>query len=159
MSVPDTVNDSRLQAIAEPYGKLVKIVLRPDHQGAILEYADARDAGKAALGLEGYQIMPGRNLRVGPVPQMLKEKAEMKTDKIQFGRTGKGNTRSSQAMLQSSGPIRRPVQQAGRRGGLGQKRGLGFAAAKGKDDTDYMNASSQGGKSNNDFRESLTKEQ
>ncbi len=157
MNVPDTVNDSRLRAIAEDYGDLVKIVLRPDHQGAIVEYTDAHNAGKASLGLEGQEITPGRHLRVGTVPDMLKEKAERKTDKIQVGKARKDNLVSTQASLQPSGPIRRPGQQAGRRGGLGQKRGLGFSASNGKDEKDSMNASSQGGKSNDDFRELLTK--
>lgn len=159
MNVPDTVNDRRLRAIAETYGDLVKIVLRPDHQGAIVEYTEAHHAGKAALGLEGHEITSGRKLRVGSVPEMLKEKAEKKTDKIQIGKVRKDGPMSTQASLQPSGPIRRPGQQAGRRGGLGQKRGLGFTASNGKDETESMNASSQGGKSNHDFRELLTKNQ
>merc|ERR1711939_315697 len=47
MNIPDTVNVARVNAIVEPYGELVKVVLRPDHQGAIVEYADAASAGKA----------------------------------------------------------------------------------------------------------------
>ena len=158
MNVPDTVNDSRLRAITEPYGSLVKLVLRPDHQGAVAEYTDAHNAGKASLGLEGYEITPGRNLRVGTVPEMLREKAERKTDKIQIGKARKDNAGSTQASLQPSGPIRRPGQQAGRRGGLGQKRGLGFVAPSGKSlGEEPTNASPQGGKSNDDFRELLNK--
>jgi squamous cell carcinoma antigen recognized by T-cells 3 len=157
MNVPDTVNDSRLRAIAERYGDLVKIVLRPDHQGAIVEYANAHNAGEASLGLEGHEITPGRNLRVGTVPEMLREKAEKKSDKIQVGKAKKDNPVSIVASLQPSGPIRRPGQQAGRRGGLGQRRGLGFAASNTKDENASVNGSSQGGKSNDDFRELLNK--
>ncbi|KAF7505670.1 hypothetical protein GJ744_000519 [Endocarpon pusillum] len=158
MNVPDTVNDSRLRAITEQYGSLVKIVLRPDHQGAVAEYTDAQNAGKASLGLEGYEITPGRNLRVGTVPEMLRQEAEKKTDKIQIGKARKDYPGSTQASLQPSGPIRRPGQQAGRRGGLGQKRGLGFVAPSGKSQQEEAtNASSQVGKSNDAFRELLNK--
>jgi squamous cell carcinoma antigen recognized by T-cells 3 len=157
MNVPDTINDSRIRAMAENYGDLVKIVLRPDHQGAIIEYTAAHSAGKASLGLEGYEIAPKRNLHVGTVPEMLRQKAETKTDRIQVGKAKKDNPITSQASLQPSAPIRRPGQQAGKRGGLGQKRGLGFTASKGKVDKDAGEASSAGGKSNDDFRDLLTK--
>jgi hypothetical protein len=55
---------------------------------------------------------------------LYKEKDEIKTDRIQVGQGKKlpGN------YLQPSAPIRRPG--AGGRGGLGTKRGLGYAAAK-----------------------------
>jgi squamous cell carcinoma antigen recognized by T-cells 3 len=172
LNVPDTVNDSRLRVIAETYGRLVKIVLRPDHQGAILEYTDEHNAGKASLGLEGYEITPGRKLGVGTVPEMLRERAERKTDKIQVGKLKKDNSGSTQGSvqgtLQASGPIRRPGPQAGRRGGLGQRRGLGFAGSNGTDRTDgkdkdgkdfedSTNASTRSKKSNDDFRQLLSK--
>jgi RNA recognition motif-containing protein len=136
MNVPDTVNDSRIKELAEKLGgPLVKVSLRPDHQGAILEYVDERDAGKAHLQLDGYEIAPGRTLRVGPVREMLQKKAEFKNSRILTGKA-----------LQSA-PIKRPVQQTGRGGGrLGQKRG-GFRA----------NGSSESGKSNDDFRAMLAK--
>jgi squamous cell carcinoma antigen recognized by T-cells 3 len=159
MDVPDTVNDSRIRALAETYGDLIKIVLRPDHQGAIVEYTDANNAGKASLGLEGYEFTPGRTLRVGTVPQMLRERAEKKTDKIQVGKARKDKPGTSQASLQPPRPIRRPGQQAGRRGGLGQKRGLGFTASDGKTGEGPINASSGGSKSNDDFRQLLTKKE
>lgn len=119
MNIPDTVNDSRIRALVEPHGSVVKIVLRPDHQGAIVEFADVNDAGKASLALEGHEIAPGRPIRVGPVKVMLKQGAERKVDRIQVGKE-----RQKNAMVQPTGPIRRPAQQAagGRRGGLGTKR-------------------------------------
>src|SRR6185437_3180380 len=64
MNIPDTVNDARIRALVEPFGQLIKIVLRPDHQGAIVEFADVNDAGKASLALEGKEIVPGRPLHV-----------------------------------------------------------------------------------------------
>jgi squamous cell carcinoma antigen recognized by T-cells 3 len=171
MNVPDTINDSRLRVIAETYGRLVKIVLRPHHQGAILEYTDAHDAGRAALGLEGYEITAGRKFGVGTVPEMLRERAERKTDKIQVGKMKKDNSGPQQGnvqgTLQASAPIRRPGQPVGRRGRLGQKRGLGFAGSNGTDgrkkegkETGYedsTNASAPSQKSNDDFRQLLSK--
>lgn len=159
MNVPDTVNDSRLRAMAEVYGSLVKIVLRLDHQGVILEYTDAQNAGTASLGLEGREIAPGRHLRVGTVPEMLREKAEKRTDKIQVGKSKQDHPVSTQTSLslQPSVPIRRPGQQGGRRGGLGQKRGLGFTSSNVQDERDSAKGSSEDGKSNQDFRALLTK--
>jgi squamous cell carcinoma antigen recognized by T-cells 3 len=159
MNVPDTVSDSRIRTMAEAYGGLVKIILRPDHQGAIVEYTDASNAGKAFLGLEDYEFTPGRHIRVGSVPEMLRERAEKKTDKIQVGKGRQDNTASAQTRLQPSGPIRRPGQQVGRRGGLGLRRGLGFKASNGESEKDSTGGSSGGRKSNDDFREMLTKKQ
>ncbi|KAK2747959.1 Splicing factor [Myotisia sp. PD_48] len=122
MNIPDTVNDSRIRALAEPHGPLVKIVLRPDHKGAIVEFADVTDAGHAALALEGYEIDPGRTIRVGTVQEMLKQSAEHKVDRIP---TGKARTNLGKPNLapQPSAPIKRPGQNkasfgSARRGGL-----------------------------------------
>lgn len=116
MNVPDTVNDARIRAVVKPYGALIKVVLRPDHQGAMVEYADVHAAGKASLGLEGQEIAPGRLLRVGTVPEMLKQSAEKKTNNPP--------KEKSSGLLAPSGPIRRPQQpgRGGKRGGLGVKR-------------------------------------
>ncbi|KAL8649078.1 MAG: hypothetical protein Q9226_005726 [Calogaya cf. arnoldii] len=115
LNVPDTVNDARIRALAERYGPLVRIVLRPDHQGAILEFRNVTDAGKAALGLDGDTSLSGRTLRVGHMRELLKQQAEKKNSKLgpQIG----NNT----GALQSAMPIRRPVLGAkrGGRGGLG----------------------------------------
>jgi hypothetical protein len=120
MNVPDTVNDARIRAMVEPYGPLIKIVLRPDHQGAIVEFADVNHAGKASLELEGQEIAPGRRLHVGTVSELLKQSAEKK------GGPGQATKSKDKAtFLQPTGPIKRPVQpgqRGGRRGGLGVKR-------------------------------------
>ncbi len=120
MNIPDTVNDARIRALAEPYGELVQVLLRPDHQGAILEYREVASAGKAALGLEAQEIAPGRNIKTGNVAEMKQLKAEHRTDRIVVG-SGKPS-----AALQPAAPIRRPNQPGARRGGkggLGIKRG------------------------------------
>ncbi|KAL8940905.1 MAG: hypothetical protein Q9216_002535 [Gyalolechia sp. 2 TL-2023] len=159
LNVPDTVNDARIRALAEPYGPLVKVVLRPDHQGAILEYRDIADAGKAALGIEGYEIAPGRLLGIGTVREMFNQKAGKRNDKLG---SNAGKKKEASAVLQSSMAIRRPAQAGGRRGGLGVKRG-GTASAGGakpqsnnhtmnSDVNDTSSTREEGGKSNADFK-------
>ena len=124
MNIPDTVNDARIRAIVEPFGSIVKLVLRPDHQGAIIEYTDPGAAGRASLGLENYEIAPGRRLRTGGMKDLFREKEEIKTDQIQVGQ---GRKPAGPFALQPSVPVRRP----GGRGGLGSnKRGLGYSGAK-----------------------------
>jgi squamous cell carcinoma antigen recognized by T-cells 3 len=123
MNIPDTVNDARIRAIAEPHGEIIKLSLRPDHQGAIIEYRDATSAGRAALALEGHEIAPGRKLRTGGMKDLLAQKDEVRTDRIQVGQGKKPPA----AFMQQSAPIRRP---GGGRGGLGIKRGLGYSAPK-----------------------------
>ena len=116
LNVPDIVTSDRVRVLAEHYGSLVKVQLRPDHQGAILEYVDAASAGKAGLALDGHEIESGRKLRVGTVAELFREKAEMKSDKISA-------PKKKDTPLQAAMPIRRPNQPGGRRGGKG---GLGF---------------------------------
>ena len=124
LNVPDTVTSDRIRALAEPHGALVKVQLRPDHQGAILEYADAGSTGRAGLALDGHAIEPNRPLRVATVPEMLKERAEVKSTRIGDAKKKKEkDPRQQPAMI----PIRRPTQpgarRGGGRGGLGVKRG------------------------------------
>ncbi|WEW60200.1 Splicing factor [Emydomyces testavorans] len=170
MNIPDTVNDARIRALVEPYGPLVKIILRPDHQGAIVEFMDVSDAGKAALGLDGQEISPGRPVRVGQVSEMLKQSAEHKVDRIQVGK----QKTNPALMAQPSAPILRPGQRgrAGKRGGLGMKRGGfngrgGVASATVKNESQHSqsdhNAASNHSsteapkpKSNSDFRAMIT---
>ncbi|CAG8950000.1 hypothetical protein HYFRA_00004333 [Hymenoscyphus fraxineus] len=127
MNIPDTVNDARVRALVEPYGELVKLVLRPDHQGAIIEFVDATAAGRAALGLENHEIAPGRKLRTGGMKDLFSEKGEVRSDKILVGKEAKKAAAKAPSFMQPSAPIRRPG--AAGRGGLGTKRGLGFVAA------------------------------
>ncbi|PQE04684.1 hypothetical protein CJF30_00004487 [Rutstroemia sp. NJR-2017a BBW] len=154
LNVPDTVNDARIRAIAEPFGTIVKLVLRPDHSGAIIEYEDVASAGKASLGLENHEIAPGRKLRTGGLKDLFAQSGEIKTDRIQIGQGNKKNSASTN-LMQPSIPVRRP----GGRGGLGQKRGLGYPGAKSgaADSKSNGNGNEDGGdkkplKSNADFK-------
>ncbi|KAL4920899.1 hypothetical protein BDW62DRAFT_152087 [Aspergillus aurantiobrunneus] len=156
MNVPDTVNDARVRALVEPYGKLVKVILRPDHQGAIVEFADVLHAGKAALELEGQEISSGRQLHIGTVGEMLKQSAEKKHG---YGQAPKPKEKLSSSFLGPTGPIKRPPQPGGRsgkRGHLGVKRGNAQQTSTTKTTTTTTtNAFGEGDrsqKSNDDFR-------
>ena len=140
LNIPDTVNDARICTLVEPYGPLVKIVLRHDHQGAIIEFQSVSDAGKATLGLDGVEIVPGRKMGVGSVGEMLHQKAEWRSDKLSktdpSATTKKGknkiddlkNDDSTMKALQPTAVIRRPgPPRGGKRGGLGYKRGGGLS--------------------------------
>lgn len=164
MNIPDTVNDARIRSLVERYGPLVKIVLRPDHQGAIVEFVNAVDTGKASLGLEGREITPGRQIRVGTVPEMLRQAPERKGNQAQVGK--KKEAAKSAMMAQPTGPVKRPQQpsgRGGRRGGLGMKRNGGFGThnAPKKAEPNDASAASDGveekkaPKNNDDFRAML----
>jgi RNA recognition motif-containing protein len=158
MDVPHTVNDARVRALVEKYGKLVKLSLRPDHQGAIIEFVNSHDAAKASLSLEGHEIDSGRKLRVGTVPEMFKQKAERTTDKIVLGKAKENGARPATNGTLAPAIVRRPGQAIrGRGGGLGGKKGLGFrpmntAVGEGE-------VTEKGGKSQDDFRAMLAKKE
>ncbi|OBT61980.1 hypothetical protein VE03_08647 [Pseudogymnoascus sp. 23342-1-I1] len=158
LNVPDTVNDARLSAICAPYGRVVKLVLRPDHQGAIVEFEDVAAAGKASLGLEGYEIVGGRRLRTGGLKDLFESRDEQRTDRIVIGGGAKkadAQPEQRMAFMQAGPTVRRPG--AGGRGGLGVKRGLGFKGP-GKAAVDGVNGNSTDArekkalKSNADFK-------
>ena len=122
LNIPDTVNDARIRALTEPYGELVKVSLRPNHQGAIIEYRYEASVGKASLALEGHEIAPDRKLRIGTVSELNQQKADQHSDRTQVGTAAK----TTNAQLQGPTTIRRPSQPGTRRGGkggLGIKRG------------------------------------
>lgn len=158
MDVPHTVNDARIRALVEKYGKLVKLSLRPDHQGAIIEYVDSHDAAKASLSLEGHEIDPGRKLRVGTVPEMLRQRAERTSDKIVLGKAKENGSKPVTNGTLQPAIVRRPGQAVrGRSGGLGVKRGLGYRPTSTVDEGNVVDQ--KGGKSQNDFRAMLVKKE
>ena len=171
MNIPDTINEFRVRDVAEPYGPLVKILLRPDHQGAIIEFRNANDAGKAALGLTGHEIVPGRALRVGSVEELKKEKGEYRNDKIIVGKQSRLAGSSKKGLGFQPTTISRPTQPGARRGGrggLGLKRGgVGLGGPRASngvkepgsngDRTEAADGASKE-RSNADFREIFLKE-
>ena len=186
LNIPDTVNDARIRTLVEPYGPLVKIVLRHDHQGAIVEFQSITDAGKATLALDGVEIVPGRKIGVGSVNEMLHQKAEWRSDKlpknnpptkVKKKQSEVDNAKSDESTmraLQSTAVVRRPGQpRGGKRGGLGYKRGGGLPngrgeASEGKEHADgdvegsttnVVKEKETGKKSNADFKAMFLKGQ
>lgn len=72
MHLPDTVNEVQLRNLVEPYGKLRKVVLRPDHAGAVVEYESPVDAGRASLALQG-QTIGGAVIAVGTHEDLMQQ--------------------------------------------------------------------------------------
>ena len=118
LNIPDTVNDARIRALVEPYGELVKVSLRPSHQGAIVEYKDEASVGRAGLSLEGHEIAPGRKIRIGTVSELSHQKAEHHSDRTPADAAAK----TINAQLLAPIKVRRPIRGGGK-GGLGIKRG------------------------------------
>ncbi|KID66931.1 uncharacterized protein G6M90_00g070210 [Metarhizium brunneum] len=110
MGLPDTVNDARVKALIEPMGSIVKLVHQPGHGGAIIEFADAAAAGKAALQLNSMEY-EGHKLRTGSPDELRQNKPGNKP--VQQSRP-KGLMAPPQATRRAVG---RP----------GPKKGLGFA--------------------------------
>lgn len=164
--MPDTVNDARIRVLAEQYGPLVKVALRPDHQGATIEYKDVASAGKAALGIDGHEIAPGRKLGVGSVKEMLQQREEIRHDRI--GANGTTKHTEGTMPFQIHAPIRRPNQpglRRGGKGGLGVKRGgVGWSGPRATTDRAGKEAEVNGSiydgkaKSNDDFKAMFQKE-
>ncbi|KAB8576176.1 hypothetical protein FH972_025704 [Carpinus fangiana] len=165
LNVPDTINDARIRALCEAYGALKKIQLRPDHQGAIVEFEKKADAGKASMALDGHEIIPGRFIQVGEVSQLFRRRSEINSTTAVAAAT---KPKGAGAML-SSAPVSRPNQgsaRRGARGGLGFKRGGPTLPSKDAPTTAKADGASEtgekqadvGGKSQDDFRAMLNKQ-
>ncbi|KAL6866277.1 Splicing factor [Amphichorda felina] len=123
MGLPDTINDARVHALVEPLGTIVKLVLRPTHGGAKIEFADVATAGKAALKLDGMEF-EGCKLRIGSLEELRHAKPEHKDDRASHRFKGHNPKEAPESGLRHMMPppmARRPGQQRGgpRRGGLG----------------------------------------
>lgn len=117
--IPDTVNEARLRHAAAKHGDVVKCILKTNHQGALIEYTTIAQAGEAALGLDGYEIDPGRQIRVVSEEEMKTQKPEKKVDTI----ASKPKPKLS-APTPAGGFVKRPTQPGSRArkgGNLGQR--------------------------------------
>lgn len=130
MNISDTVNDTKIREMFERYGPLRKVALRPDHQGAIVEFESVADAGKATLALDGCELA-GKKIAIGSLPDLMKQKPEVKQTKG-FATLGKKEESKGAFFAAPSSVIR-----SGAGGARGQKRrvGLGFTGSIGKPKT------------------------
>lgn len=63
-NIPDTVNDARIRALAEQYGPLMQVKIKPDLGEATVEYRNVKDVGTAEMNLNGFEILKGVALQV-----------------------------------------------------------------------------------------------
>lgn len=124
LNLPDTVNDTRVREVFEPYGALRKLQLRPDHGGAIIEYVDIKDAGKAELALGGYKFTEMTEpIKFGTRSELLSQRPDKKGIK---GAEGKPKSTTSNVTFAAPNQINRNRGASRGRGGRG---GLGFTSA------------------------------
>lgn len=140
LNLPDTVNDARIRTAMESYGPLMKIQMRRDDNGAIIEFANLQDAFNVRQGVDCSSL--GSGVRTGDVNELLRK-----------GKKNQAGQGERKVAFAPSG-ISRPMQRGGRRGGLGSKRGgsAGVGSGEGR-----SNGDSAAKKSNSDFRDIFTK--
>jgi squamous cell carcinoma antigen recognized by T-cells 3 len=131
-NLPDTVNDVRIRAAMEKYGPILKIQLRREHNGAIVEFVNIKDAFNVRQGVDVSSLGP--EVKTGDVADF-------------FGK----KTSASKMMVPPS--VSRASQRGGRRGGLGFKRGgVGFTPSRLTIEGSGNAGNAEGGRSNSDFR-------
>jgi squamous cell carcinoma antigen recognized by T-cells 3 len=149
--VPDTVNDHRIRAVAEKIGAVRKVLLKIHHQGALIEFENAADAGRAMIELDNLEIDPGRHIQVTTEKEMMQQRAEVKTE--QFSK------RPPPSSLQAgNAPVKRPTQPGARR--KGGHLGVRSAVLMGSSDKGTGEGGAVDGemkKTNDDFRNMITK--
>jgi len=145
--VPDIVNESQIKSIAEKIGTVLHVILKTNHQGALIEFDNVPDAGRAMIELDGYEITPGRRIRVTTEKDMYQQKAEHKAEQFVKRPPPSRPTNAS-----ANGPVKRPAQPGVRKGGhLGQRSAQRFQS-------DAQNgAAADGKKTNDDFRSLINK--
>lgn len=154
-NLADTVNEARLRVLAAKYGEVVKCILKTNHQGALIEYASIAQAGEAALGLDGYEITEGKEIKVVSETEMKKHGPEKKIAEF----SSKPKTMSVPAS--ASGFVKRPTQPGGRVKKLGNMKpriALSDGSKQGPQMVDGASVDGEKGagtlpkKSNDDFR-------
>ncbi|CZT22368.1 uncharacterized protein RCC_08237 [Ramularia collo-cygni] len=135
-SLPDTVNDARIQAAMEKFGPITKIQIRRDKEGAIVEFNNLKTAFHVRQGVDVSELGP--KVTTGDVGDLLKK------EKKKPAFIPPAAARASQ-------------NRGGRRGGLGFKRGGGGGLGSVRNVNPPVEGSSVQGekKSNSDFRTML----
>jgi RNA recognition motif-containing protein len=133
--LPDTVNDARVQNLAERFGKVVKLVLQPGHGSARIEFEDVATAGQAGMALNGYDF-EGQKLLTGSLDDLRRLKplgaGEGKQNGLNEQRSSGAISASKGLMMPTS--VRRPAlkKSAPRRGAAPMRRvQIGSASATG----------------------------
>jgi hypothetical protein len=162
-NLPDTVNDARIQAAMEKFGPVVKIQLRREKNGAIVEFENVNHAFHVRQGVDLHSL--GAEVTSGDVGDLLAKPKKKKADgPAASSSNGSGGASGNGGSLAFVPPAAARAGQGrgGRRGGLGSKRGGGvFGGGTGANRTAVANAegapaaAAGGKKSNADFRSML----
>jgi RNA recognition motif-containing protein len=119
LGIPNTVNVARVRAMVEPHGDIVKLALHPIQGGAVVEFRDKAQAGKASLALEGKEIAEGKTIRIGTVAELFQEKSEVTIDRVDVKPTASSKANVDSALMPPPPAIRRNLgTRGGKRGGL-----------------------------------------
>ena len=134
-SLPDTVNDARMQALVQAAtggAAMVQLSLQPSKGTAKIEFQTVAAAGRAILALDGKEI-DGKAIRAEGVDDL--RRGQLPGDRGGACGQAKGSRDAGPAKQQSRVAfvplsVRRPAVSRG------PKKGLGFAAAVAKSTTD-----------------------
>ncbi|KAF3212796.1 Splicing factor [Orbilia oligospora] len=155
LNIADTVNDSKIRAVFEKYGSLHKVQMQLNHQAAIVEFDEVKDAGKAMLALDGHEI-DGRAISFGSRQAMLKTGAEQKAKPGLNPFAKKKEDKKSTTAAASLAPVRVHRPGVAVRGGK-TRMGLGFRSSARKDENEEKKEGDTKPKTNADFRQMLLK--
>lgn len=155
LNVADTVNDSKIRAVFGKYGALRKVQLQLNHQAAIVEFVEVKDAGKAMLALDGHGI-DGRAISFGTRQDMLKTGAEKKAKPGLNPFAKKKEDEKPTTTTTSLAPVRVHRPSVAVRGGKARM-GLGFRSAVRRDDGEEKKEGDVKPKTNAEFRQMLLK--
>ncbi|OLL25850.1 C-1-tetrahydrofolate synthase, cytoplasmic, partial [Neolecta irregularis DAH-3] len=142
MNIAPTVNDFRLRQLFEQFGELRKVELKPRFGGAVVEFVNVNDAGKAGVALEGH-VLDQSPLHIGTFTELMNSKS---------------TTGNNANILRPLMP-RQTTRPSGRRPGLGVKSQLQVSsqnttAPDSQDDQLQKNPPQS--KNNDDFRKYIS---
>ncbi|KAF2154994.1 hypothetical protein K461DRAFT_311337 [Myriangium duriaei CBS 260.36] len=142
LNLPETVNDARITSLFSSFGAIRKLTVRRDKAGALVEFVNVDDAGRASLSADAVSL--GGECRLGTAAELLgsaAKKGKPSTD----GKEKTGQDKPIKPAL-----VSRPGQGArgGRKPGLGVKRAT--ASATNADESGETEEKSK--RSNADFR-------
>ncbi|KAK6513391.1 Splicing factor [Arthrobotrys megalospora] len=156
LNVADTVNDSKIRAIFEKFGALHKVQLQLNHQAAIVEFVEVKDAGRAALAMDGHEI-DGRAISFGTRQDMLKTGDEKKPKPGLNPFAKKKDEKKPTTAVTSLAPARVHRPGVAVRGGK-TRMGLGFRpSARGGEREEKKEEGDVKPKTNAEFRQMLLK--
>ncbi|GAB7358728.1 hypothetical protein MBLNU230_g3957t1 [Neophaeotheca triangularis] len=166
-AIPDTVNSQRVQDAMEAHGALLKVQMRRNLRGAIIEFEDLDVATKLKAGVDVPDIGP--HTKTGLVENLLAKKGPNAGKSKGAAETGGGGEVANPyaADAPASNTMFRPALRArgrgglsfgrGGRGGRGARGGLGSTSGRDANAAGDAGAPGSGVKSNADFRNMFVK--